>query len=362
MRPTWAEISIESLRLNFNQVKRIVGEAVSVMSVVKADAYGHGAVQVSKALIEAGTEMLGVATLEEALQLRESGIAKGIFILGGIQPDEAETAIKAGLTPSLSSIASAQALNNAAEKIGRKAKYHLEVDTGMRRLGIGAEEICEFLRETANCRSIEMEGIFTHFSSADTNDRASTLRQISQFSTVLAVLKQAGLRLRYIHMANSAGIQRFPESHKDLVRPGIMLYGSGKVANYELKPVMKLMTRIVQLKNIPAGTPVSYGETFVAARQSVIAVLPIGYADGYNRLLSNRAMVSVKRKAVPVTGRVCMDLIMIDVTDVPGIKTGDEVTLFGDDVVHIDDVAGWAETISYEILSLIGKRVPRVYV
>jgi alanine racemase len=363
MRPTWTEIDINSLKSNFFQVKRIVGKNVGVVSIVKADAYGHGALAVSKALIESGSDMLGVATVEEALQLRESGIKTEIILLGGIQPNnEVENVVKNDLTPSLFSLSCAETLNKYAERIGTKLKYHLKVDTGMGRLGVGVEEICGFLNELSGFKNLEMEGVFTHFANADNEVSDFTLKQISVFKTIFSLINQAGFYPRYVHLANSAGIQRFPESHMNLVRPGIMLYGSGRIGEYDLKPVMKLKTRIIQLKNLSTGTPVSYGGTFVTRRPSVIAALPIGYADGYMRTLSNRARVSINGFTAPVVGTICMDLTMIDITEVPGVKVGDEVVLFGDDRVSIEDVAGWAETISYELLSITGKRVTRVYV
>src|SRR3990172_6889304 len=360
MRPTWAEIDINSLKSNFLQVKRIVGKDVGVISVVKADAYGHGSVNVSKALIDSGSNLLGVATVEEALELRDSGIDAPILLLGGIQPDEVEAMVKNNLIPSLFSLASAHAINTYAEKIGKKVRYHLKVDTGMSRLGVCVGEICDFLENLLNFRNLELEGVFTHFANADLNSSEPTLEQISVFNVMLSLINQAGLNPQYIHSANSAAIQRFPESHMNLVRPGIMLYGAGRMGacgepsrttcsepfdpstlstssgltaqenpadrtNFELKPVMKLKTRITQLKRITAGTSVSYGGTFIASRPSIIATLPIGYADGYVRRLSNRARVSIRGFTAPVVGTVCMDMTMVDVTEVPEVMSGDEV-------------------------------------
>ncbi|MGE5446601.1 MAG: alanine racemase [Ignavibacteriales bacterium] len=361
MRPTWAEINLDSLKSNFLRTKRIVGNNVGVISIVKADAYGHGAVAVGKALIEYGSDMLGVATVEEALELRESRIHASITLLGGIQPEEAESTVKNDLTPSLFSLHSAYAINKYAEKMGKRVKYHLKVDTGMNRLGVDSGEICDFLNQLSSFKNLEMEGVFTHFANADGEFRDSTLNQISSFRAILSLINQVGFSPKYIHSANSAAIQRFHESHMNLVRPGIMLYGSGRIGNCDLKPVMSLKTRIIQVKRIPSGTPVSYGGTFVAAKPTVIATLPIGYADGYMRRLSNRARVSIRGATAPVVGTVCMDLIMIDVTEVPGVGIGDEVVIFGDDLVSVEDVARWANTISYEILSTIGKRVRRLY-
>ncbi len=362
MRPTWAEIDIDSLKYNFLQVKRIAGKDVGIISMVKADAYGHGALTVSRALIESGSDMLGVATVEEGLELRESGINPEIILLGGVQPDETESVVKNDLTPSLFSLSSAETLNKYAEKIGTKVKYHLKADTGMSRLGVGVEEICGFLNELSGFKNLEMEGVFTHFANADKDASDFTSKQISVFKAILSLINQASFYPKYVHLANSAGIQRFPESHMNLVRPGIMLYGSGRIGDHDLKPVMRLKTRIIQIKNLPSGTPVSYGGSFVTRRPTIIATLPIGYADGYMRRLSNRALVSINGLTARVVGAVCMDLSMIDITGVPGVKVGDEVVLFGDDRVSIEDVAGWAETISYEVLSITGKRVPRVYI
>lgn len=362
MRPTWSEIDISSLKSNFLQVKRIIGEHVGVISIVKADAYGHGSVEVSKALVESGSDMLGVATVEEALELRESGINAPIILLGGIQPDEAERVIKHDLTPSLFSVHTAKSINKYAQKAGKMVKYHLKVDTGMSRLGLVFDDIPVFLKEISGLGNLEMEGVFTHFASADKEIGDFTLRQISIFKMILTIINQAGFSPRYVHLANSAGIQTFPQSHMNLVRPGIMLYGSGRVSDCELKPAMRLKTCIIQLRSLPPGTPVSYGGTFVATKPTVIATLPIGYADGYMRRLSNRARVSINGFTAPVVGTVCMDLTMVDVTEVSGVRVGDDVVLFGDERVSVEDVAKWADTISYEVLSITGKRVPRVYV
>jgi alanine racemase len=362
MRPTWAEINLDSLKYNFLQVKRIIGNDVGVISIVKADAYGHGAVVVGKALIESGSQILGVATVEEALELRESRIRAPIIVLGGIQPEESEIAIKNDLTPSLFSLVSIQDINKYAEKMRKRVKYHLKVDTGMNRLGVDSGEICDFLNQLSGFKNLEMEGVFTHFANADGEFRDSTLDQMSIFKTILSLINQAGFYPKYIHSANSAAIQRFHESHMNLVRPGIMLYGSGRIENCELKPVMSLKTKVLQIKRVPSGTPVSYGGTFAAARPTIIATLPIGYADGYMRRLSNRARVSIKGTTAAVIGTVCMDLIMIDVTEVPEVAVGDVVVIFGDERVSVEGVARLADTISYEILSTIGKRVRRVYV
>jgi alanine racemase len=361
MRPTWAEIDLDSLIHNFNVVKGLLGEGVGVLSVVKADAYGHGAVEVGKALEEAGTEMLGVATVEEAVELRDYGIEIPILLLGGLRPDEAPVAVEHSLTPCIFSLDAAKALDLESAKARSKSPYHLKIDTGMTRLGVRPEEMDAFLTGLAGYRHIVMEGALTHLASAFSESPESTRSQLGEFSRLVAMIRERGFRPRYLHTANSPGIRRFSESHMDLVRPGIMLYGADG-GGLPLKPVMRLKSVVMQVSKVPSGTPVSYGGTFVTERPSVIATLPIGYADGYMRRLSNRAKVSIRGNLAPVVGAVCMDLIMIDVTDVPGASVGDEVVLFGDSLVSVDDVAGWADTISYEILSITGKRVPRRYV
>ncbi len=361
MRETWAEIRIDSLLHNFSVVKGLVGNDVAVLSVIKADAYGHGAVEVGKALEQAGTDMLGVATVEEAVELRDYGVELSVLLLGGIRPKEAAVAVEHDLTPCVFSIEVAEALNREARKAGKRARYHLKLDTGMTRLGIRQEEADKFLPELAGFASIEMEGALTHLASAFTESPEYTHSQLRAFEVMMKKLKMHGFSPRYLHTANSASILRYPKSHMNLVRPGIMLYGSGGNGSHTLKPVMKLKTKIIQIRQVPEKTPVSYGGTFVTGRPSLIATLPIGYADGYMRRLSNRASVSVGGTRAPVVGAVCMDLITVDVTDVPGVSVGDEVVLFGDDIVSVDDVARWADTISYELLSITGKRIARRY-
>ena len=362
MRPTWAEIDLDSLIHNFNAVRGILWEGVGVLSVVKADAYGHGAVETGRALEEAGTDMLGVATVEEAVELRDYGIELPILLLGGMRPEEAAVAVEYSLTPCIFTLDSARALDTASGKGGRKSPYHLKIDTGMTRLGVRPEEAGPFLTALAGLKNITMEGALTHLASAFSESPDITRGQLSVFSDVVALIRNRGFTPRYVHSANSPAIQRFPEAHMDLVRPGIMLYGSDGMNGLPLRPVMKLKTTVIQVSKVPSGTPVSYGGTFVTKRPSVIATLPIGYADGYMRSLSNRAKVSIRGALAPLAGTVCMDLITVDVTDVPGVTAGDEVVLFGDSLVSVDDVARWAGTIPYEILSITGKRVPRKYV
>jgi alanine racemase len=361
MRPTWAEIDLEAVAHNFRLMKELIGDSVGVLSVVKADAYGHGAVEVSKVLVESGTDMLGVATLEEALELRDYGIEVPILILGGVRPEEAHLVVEHDLTPFLFSIDVAKELDRESAKALKKAHYHLKFDTGMTRLGVMREECEQFLNKLSGLDNIFMEGVLTHLSTAFTDSDKNTYNQISDLDNLVELVKSKDFRPSYIHAANSAAIQKYPESRYNLVRPGIVLYGFGNYLGLDLKPVMKLKSRIIRLSRVPQGTPVSYGGKFVTKRPSVIATIPVGYADGYTRRLSSKGMVSIHGALAPVAGDVCMDFIMADVTDIADIKVGDEVVLFGDELVSVIDLAQIAGTISYELLSNIGKRVPRLY-
>jgi len=361
MRPTWAEIDLKALVKNFYRVREIVGNRVKIMSVVKADAYGHGAVKVSQVLQEAGSAMLGVATIDEAVELRESGITIPIVILSGVYDDEFDLVIKHNLSPVVYSLDNLVALNTNAYKNKVKVKFHLKIDTGMNRLGITPDNISKFLEVMNTCSNLTVYGVLTHFSSADSEDKSYTYHQLKLFDESLHQIRKYFSHIPFIHAANSSALQRFPVSHYNLVRPGIMLYGSCGDDDIYLQPVMKLMTRIIQIKDLDKGERVSYGGTFKTSKPTKIAVLPLGYADGYMRNLSNKAEVSVNGSTASVIGRVCMDLTIIDVTGIKSINVGDDVSLFGDNRVNIDQLASKAGTISYEMLSLVGKRVLRIY-
>lgn len=361
MRPTWAEISLNSFKSNLSEVRRLVGENVRIMAIVKADAYGHGAVKVSEVALSYGADILGVATVPEAMELRQAGIKGEIFLLGGIDPQEAGVVVENALTPACYSLGILEALSEAALQRGRTVSYHLKVDTGMTRLGVGVGDMESFFTSAAALPGIMLEGVFTHLASSESNQSDYTDYQLGVFSEGLSFLDELSVKYRYTHSANSASIQRFPDSHMDIVRPGIMLYGSGSMGEVDLRPVMKLKTRIVQINKVPAGTSVGYRCSFVTGRETLVATLPIGYADGYPRALSNKAKVSLGGRLAPLIGSVCMDFIMVDVTDLPGVCVGDEVVLFGDKLVSVEDVSSWAGTIFYEILSRISPRVPRRY-
>ncbi len=366
-RPTVAEIDLEALAFNYRQIRRRVPRGTKILAVVKADAYGHGALPVSLKLERLGVHCLGVAILEEGIALRKGGVKAPILILGGIFKEGAEEAIRYGLTPVAFEIDPLIELSKAARKKGRNAKVHLKVDTGLGRLGVPFDRFPAFLREVKRIQNLEVEGLLSHFSMTEGEEEYSTA-QWKRFQQALEVCRKEGFRCRYVHMANSANLILFPEFSGNMVRPGLMLYGAYPSPRcqerIDLKPVLTLKTVIHFLKSVPPGSRISYGGTFVTQRESLIATLPIGYADGYSTLLSNRGEVLIRGKRAPVVGRVCMDLITVDVTDIPGVEKGDEVVLIGNqgkERITAEEIAGIIGSIPYEVFCLIGKRVPRVY-
>jgi alanine racemase len=371
LRPTIAEIDLNALRYNYLQVKRLAGKTTKILAVVKADAYGHGAIVISRELERLKVDFLGVALLEEALELRKDGIKTPIMILGGIYLGQADEIVKHKLIPAIFDLSIARELNQTALKRKTKAKVHVKVDTGMGRLGILPGESYQFFTHLKKLSHLEVEGIISHLTVASEENEEETEftnEQFNRFHKVIDYCRQTGMKPLYLHLANSAAIIRGILDQFTLVRPGIMLYGSYPSPTLKnmvhLKPVMSLKTKILQLKKLPKGHSVSYGRTFVCPRETLVAVVPIGYADGYSRLLSNRGEVLIKGRRAPVIGVVCMDLTMVDVTDITGVKTGDEVVLIGkqgNDCIIIEEVAEKIGTISYEVLCRIGQRVPRLY-
>ncbi|MCL6519078.1 MAG: alanine racemase [Armatimonadetes bacterium] len=368
-RPTVAEIDLEAIAFNFRQVRNLVGPEVKICPAVKADGYGHGAIPVSQAVLNAGAEMLGVATLEEALELRNAGINTPILILQCVLPDGIPEIIAHNVSTMVCDLAFATELSKCAVEAGKRMKVHIKVDTGMGRLGISLAEAVEFSIQLSGMPGLEIEGIFTHFPSSGDPDLSFSHIQIEEFRRLTDEIRKAGIHIPLRHMANSAAILNLPESYLDMVRPGIMLYGlhdtKHLVRDVELRQAMTLKTKIVFLKELPPGKSVGYGRTFIAKRRTLVATIPIGYADGYNRLLSNRAPALVHGIRVPVIGRVCMDQVMLDVTDVPGVSTGDEVVLYGrqgNEFISIEEIADLQGTIADEVICSVSKRVPRVYV
>ncbi len=372
-RPTIAEIDLSALRYNYSQLKKVVSGQCGILAVVKADAYGHGFMDISCELDNMGITAFGVAFLAEGIQLRKAGIDRPILLLGGIYPGQEKKCIGFNISTAVFSIEQARVLNHVAGKLYRKAKIHLKVDTGMGRLGIFHQDAPDFFRELKGLRHLELEGIISHFASADELDedgRLFTERQSRIFADVVDMARNEGLPPRYVHLANSAAAFSLKLPFCNLIRPGIALYGALPSPDFEgemdLKPVMSLKSRVAMLKWVDPGTCISYGRRFVAPRKTLMASVPVGYADGYCRALTNKGEALVKGRRARVAGTVCMDWIMLDVTEVPDVAVGDEVTLLGCDgagnCVHAEELAEWAGTIPYEIFCGISKRVPRVYI
>lgn len=372
IRPTRAEIDLGALTRN-HATLRAAAPGVDVLAVVKADAYGHGAVPVSRALEAAGVRFLGVALVEEGLALREAGLRSDILVLGGAYDGGWETLLEHRMIPVVFRPEHLGALEAAARARGTTARAHLKVDTGMGRLGVLPGDVPAFLEAARACRRVELEGLCSHFANADLADAALTGLQVSRFRTALGQMRAAGFEPRWRHLSNSAGLLALPEARDgvemNLARPGLALYGLVPAPwlrpSRTLEPVLSWKTAVVHLKAVPAGTPVSYGSTWTAPRPSRIATLPVGYADGWSRLLSNRGAVLVRGRRAPIVGRVCMDLCMVDVTDVPGAEVGDEVVLLGTQGAETQDahqLAALQGTIAYDVLCAIGARVPRVVV
>lgn len=364
MRPAWAEIDLDAIGENVRAIAAVLRKPARVMAIVKADAYGHGASLVARAAVDAGAAALGVATTEEGVQLRLAGIGVPILLLGYTPAEDAEVAVARDLSVTVFRIEGARALSRAAGRAGRPAKIHLKVDTGMGRLGVAPAEAVSLAREVRRLSGVVLEGCFTHFAAADEADLASARAQLEVFRGVLRQLDAVKIPVGLRHAANSAAVMALPASHFDLVRPGIALYGIPPAPHLRhripLRRVMRFRARVAQVKRVPAGTAIGYGHAYRAGRATTIATLPVGYADGYPRLLSGRGEVSLGGRRLPIAGRVSMDQCMVDAGKTP-IRVGDEVELWGDEV-PVEDVAEHAQTIAYEVLAGVSRRVPRVFV
>src|ERR1051325_9498677 len=372
-RPTWAEIDLNNLAANFNQVKQRVSPTARVMAVVKANAYGQGAVECARRLAREGADWFGVALPEEGIELREAGITQPILCLAGYWPGQAAACIRHGLTSVVYRLEMIEALNQAAANAGVVADVHVKVDTGMGRLGVRFDELSEFVAALAQFRNVRIDGVMTHLAAADdATCEPLTHDQIQRFDDAVTVFRDHGDRPTQLHLANSAAVYSHRESWGNLVRPGGVLYGLWRdvlppsAPHPELLPVMSLHSRGWLLKGVPRGETIGYGCTFEASRRSLIATVPVGYHDGYMRGLSNRAHVIVGGMYAPVVGRVSMDLTLIDVTDVSGVEVDDQVTLLGWNRQHpelkggAEDLARIVGTLSYEVTCGVSERVPRV--
>ena len=369
VRPTRAEVDLAAVADNVTLACRMAGPGTAVMAVVKADAYGHGAAPVARVAIRTGVSWLGVASPEEALPLRAAGIRAPILVLGPIAPEQADLVAASALDQCVSDPAQAEALDRAARARGRVLSVHLKVDTGMGRVGVAPGQVRATAEKIRALPCVRLRGLMTHFADAEAEDPAFAREQLRRFAEAEAGLRQAGIDRPIRHAANSAALLCLPEARLDLVRPGIMLYGYHPGGRHRsdkpgLRPSLRFRTAISQLAAVPRGASVSYGRTFVAPRDLVVATLPVGYADGWGRLLSNRGQVLIRGRRTPVIGRVCMDMTMVDVTTLPEVRVGDEAVLIGrqgEEEITADEVAEAQGTISYEVLCRIGPRVPRVY-
>ncbi len=369
MLSTLADLCIDlaALKHNYHVLRARCAAQVRFMAVVKADAYGHGLVPAAKTLAQSGADYLGVATLEEGLLVREAGLTLPVVVLLGIPPEQAAAAVAADLEVTLYRADVARALDAAARAQDRRARIHLKADTGMGRLGLTYEEVMPFLDLLSGLKGLEVLGLVSHLAAADLEDQAYTRRQLDDFQALLATARGRGFPLPLSHLANSAALSSLPEAHFAMVRPGIMLYGGGVAPWLRaplLQPVMTFRTRILQLKRVPPGSAISYGGTYVTQDWCDLAVLPVGYANGLPRALSNRGQVLIHGRRAPIRGRVCMNLIMVEVTGLPEVRTGDPVTLLGpegQDLISGDELASWAGTISYEVFCSLGAANTRRY-
>ena len=365
-RNVWAEVDLSAIAHNIKETRAKLETGTKLCAVVKADAYGHGAVPVATAALAAGVDYLAVSMTREAIELREAGIMAPILILGAMTPGHEKVLVDQNITQTVFELKSAQALSAAAIQANKVAKVHLGVDTGMNRIGCRPEEAGELAEAIAALPHVYLEGVFSHFAAADEEDKTYSKKQLAAFRKALAGIADHHVDIPIVHLDNSAGITEIPEAHFNMVRQGITLYGwwpSHEVKqSMNLQPVMTLKAEIVFIKEIPAGEKISYGCTYETKRPTKLATLPLGYADGISRKLSNKGYVSIRGCKAPILGRVCMDQMMVDVTDVPQVQVGDEAIIFGGGEISLDTVAEWMETINYEVVCLLSTRIPRKYI
>ena len=363
-------INLEAIRSNISRIKGNLNKATKLMVIVKADAYGHGAVEVSRALENELVDAYGVAIIEEAIELREAGITKPILILGYTPKEQFNLVISYDVMQTVYQYEMAKELSEEAVRQGKTAKIHIKIDTGMSRLGFSdSDESIKAIKQIASFEGIDIEGLFSHFANADETDKNSTKQQIKRFEAFDNLLRQEGIHIPIRHISNSAGLIEYPEAEYDMVRCGIATYGiypSNEVNHTfaNLIPAMELKSHVVYIKEVEPGTGISYGSTYITGRRTKVATIPIGYADGYSRNMSNIGKVIIKGQYAPIIGRICMDYFMVDVTDVRGVCQGDVVTLLGRDedcIISVETLAKWAHSFPYEMICTVGKRVPRVY-
>lgn len=365
-----ANIDLDAIRTNISRIKSCINKETKLMVIVKADAYGHGAVAVSKALENGIVDAYGVAIIEEAIELRNAGITKPILILGYTPKEQYDLVVSYDVMQTVYQYEMAKDLSDEAIKQGKKAKIHIKIDTGMSRLGFKDNlESLQIIKQIASLEGIHIDGLFSHFAKADEADKDSAKLQIERFKQFDELLIKEGIHIPTRHFSNSAGVIEFPESWYDMVRCGIVTYGiyPSEEVNHSLVkliPAMELKSHVVYIKEVEAGTGISYGSTFVTSSKTKVATIPVGYADGYSRNMSNVGKVIIRGQFAPIIGRICMDYFMVDVTDIEGVSQGDVVTLLGrdqDSVISVETLAKWSHSFPYEMICTVGKRIPRVY-
>ena len=365
---TWAEIDLDAIASNVRAFKRHVGPNVEVIAVVKANAYGHGAVPVARVALEAGATRLAVHRAIEGVELRQAGISAPVLVMGYTPPDGAELVLRWRLTPGLMTSEFAQALSARANALGTTVPVHVKVDTGMSRFGLMPGEVGDFLQALRVLPGLHVEGIFTHFATADWVDLTHTRRQLAIFNDVIRAARSAGVELPVVHAANSAAAMRLPEAHFNAVRPGIAIYGLNPSGEwppvFEIRPALMLKSRVSRVRELPAGAGVSYGRTYITQRPTRAALVPVGYGDGYPRILSNKASVLIRGQRAPILGRICMDQFVVDISGHPAVQQDDEVVIVGrqgEARISAEEVAELAGTINYEVTTSLLPRVARVY-
>ncbi len=366
----FAEINIDEIEENLKQIKAYVGYDKEIMVIIKADAYGHGAIPIARHLYEAGINSIGVATLNEAIALRKYNIDIPIVILGYSPEQEYDRLVKYDIIQTVYKTSIARGISQTAKTLDKKVKIHIKIDTGMTRLGFYPDkESVKSIIEISKLPNIEIDGIFTHFARADEENSEFTLQQIDKFNNFIELLKAEGLKIPKLHTANSAGMLRYKEAHFDIVRVGIALYGLYPSKEMEkstvtLKPSLSLKSNIIFLKDVKANTAISYGGSYITEKDCKIATIPVGYGDGYPRSLSSKGRVLIRGEYAPIVGRICMDQFMVDVTHIENVSEGDEAVLIGqqgDNRITVEEIAELDGTINYEIVCQLGKRIPRVY-
>lgn len=367
---TWTEVNLDAIAQNVKNIKKLIGKKKELMAVVKGNAYGHDILEISSVVLENGATRLAVARLEEAIFLRKAGITVPILVLGLTLKPQAESLVSYDITPTVCEFEMIEKLSELAVQMNKMAKIHLKVDTGMGRIGIFPDDVLRFIKRIKTLKKVEIEGIFTHFSVADEKDKFYTEEQFRKFIEILTILEKEGIKIPIKHVGNSATLLDLPHMWLDMVRPGLAIYGlypSKEVKKtINLIPAQQFKTKIVFIKELPRGESISYGRTYITKRRMRVASLPVGYADGYNRLLSNQGEVLVRGQRVPIIGRVCMDQCMIDVTNLTQVEIGDEVVLWGrqgEEMITVEEIAQKIRTINYEIVHLPDKkRVPKLFI